>query len=250
MEVFLIKALQLMLSLSILVLLHEGGHFFFSKLFGVRVEKFYLFFDPWFHLFEFKPKNSDTTYGLGWLPLGGYCKISGMIDESFDTEQMKQPEQPYEFRSKPAWQRLLIMVGGVLVNFVLALFIYSMILFHWGDDYVSTKDMTQGMKFNTEAKALGFQDHDILVGTEKGEFKTFDGDMYRDISTASRVDIIRNGKPMSLNLPGDLDMLSMIKESPRFVEVYIPLQIDSVMKDSPASKLGLAKGDKILAING
>ena len=250
MEVFLIKALQLMLSLSILVLLHEGGHFFFSKLFGVRVEKFYLFFDPWFHLFEFKPKNSDTTYGLGWLPLGGYCKISGMIDESFDTEQMKQPEQPFEFRSKPAWQRLLIMIGGVLVNFVLALFIYSMILFHWGEDYVATKDMTQGMKFNTEAKALGFQDHDILVGTEFGTFKTFDGDMYRDLSTATRVDIIRGGKPMSLNLPGDLDMLSMIKESPRFVEVYIPLQIDSVMKDSPASKQGLVKGDKILTVNG
>lgn len=250
MEIFLIKALQLMLALSILVLLHEGGHFFFSKLFGVRVEKFYLFFDPWFHLFEFKPKNSDTTYGLGWLPLGGYCKISGMIDESFDTEQMKQPEQPFEFRSKPAWQRLLIMIGGVLVNFVLALFIYSMILFHWGEDYVATKDMTQGMKFNTEAKALGFQDHDILVGTEFGTFKTFDGDMYRDLSTATRVDIIRGGKPMSLNLPGDLDMLSMIKESPRFVEVYLPLQIDSVMKDSPASKLGLAKGDKILALNG
>ena len=250
MEVFLIKALQLMLSLSILVLLHEGGHFFFSKLFGVRVEKFYLFFDPWFHLFEFKPKNSDTTYGLGWLPLGGYCKISGMIDESFDTEQLKQPMQPYEFRSKPAWQRMLIMIGGVLVNFLLALFIYSMILFHWGDDYVATKHMTQGMKFNTEAKALGFQDHDILVGTDKGEFKTYDGDMYRDLSTATRVDIIRGGKPMSLNLPGDLDMLSMIKESPRFVEVYIPLQIDSVMKDSPASKLGLVKGDKVLTVNG
>ena len=250
MEVFLIKALQLMLSLSILVLLHEGGHFFFSKLFGVRVEKFYLFFDPWFHLFEFKPKNSDTTYGLGWLPLGGYCKISGMIDESFDTEQLKQPMQPYEFRSKPAWQRMLIMIGGVLVNFLLALFIYSMILFHWGDDYVATKHMTQGMKFNTEAKALGFQDHDILVGTDKGEFKTYDGDMYRDLSTATRVNIIRGGKPMSLNLPGDLDMLSMIKESPRFVEVYIPLQIDSVMKDSPASKLGLVKGDKILTVNG
>ena len=250
MEVFLIKALQLMLSLSILVLLHEGGHFFFSKLFGVRVEKFYLFFDPWFHLFEFKPKNSDTTYGLGWLPLGGYCKISGMIDESFDTEQLKQPMQLYEFRSKPAWQRMLIMIGGVLVNFLLALFIYSMILFHWGDDYVATKHMTQGMKFNTEAKALGFQDHDILVGTDKGEFKTYDGDMYRDLSTATRVDIIRGGKPMSLNLPGDLDMLSMIKESPRFVEVYIPLQIDSVMKDSPASKLGLVKGDKVLTVNG
>lgn len=249
MEVFLIKALQLMLSLSILVLLHEGGHFFFSKLFGVRVEKFYLFFDPWFHLFEFKPKNSDTTYGLGWLPLGGYCKISGMIDESFDTEQMKQPEQPYEFRSKPAWQRLLIMIGGVLVNFVLALFIYSMILFHWGDNYVATRDMSYGMKFNTEAKALGFQDKDILVSTDLGQFKTFDGDLYRNLSEAKQVNIIRQGKPVTLNLPGDLDMLSMIKSSPRFVDVYVPLQIDSVMKDSPASKLGLAKGDKILAIN-
>lgn len=250
MEIFLIKALQLMLALSILVLLHEGGHFFFSKLFGVRVEKFYLFFDPWFHLFEFKPKHSDTTYGIGWLPLGGYCKISGMIDESFDTEQMKQPMKPYEFRSKPAWQRLLIMIGGVLVNFLLALFIYSMILFHWGDEYVATKDMTQGMVFNSEAKALGFQDHDILVGTDRGEFKTYDGDMFRDLSKAKRVDIIRHGKHMSLALPGDINMLNMLKETPRFVEVYQPLQIDSIAQGSPAAKIGLAKGDKILSING
>lgn len=250
MEVFLIKALQLILSLSILVLLHEGGHFFFSKLFGVRVEKFYLFFDWKFHLFEFKPKNSDTTYGIGWLPLGGYCKISGMIDESFDTEQMKQPEQPWEFRSKPAWQRLLIMIGGVLVNFLLALFIYSMILFHWGDDYIATKDMTHGMKFNTEAKALGFQDGDILVGTELGAFKTYDGDMFRDLSTAKQVDILRKGKAMSLSLPGDLNMLNMIKNTPRFVEIYQPLQIDSVMPNTPAAKMGLKKGDKILAVNG
>ena len=250
MEVILIKALQLILSLSLLVLLHEGGHFFFSKLFGVRVEKFYLFFDPWFHLFEFKPKHSDTTYGIGWLPLGGYCKISGMIDESFDTEQMKQPVQPYEFRSKPAWQRLLIMIGGVLVNFLLALFIYSMILFHWGDDYVATKDMTYGMKFNAEAKALGFHDNDILLGTEKGAFKTYDGDMFRDLSKAHRVDLIRSGKKMSVNLPGDLNMLDMIKSTPRFVELYQPLQIDSVAPDSPAQKIHLKKGDKILAING
>ena len=250
MEVFLIKALQLILSLSILVLLHEGGHFFFSKLFGVRVEKFYLFFDPWFHLFEFKPKHSDTTYGIGWLPLGGYCKISGMIDESFDTEQMKQPEQPYEFRSKPAWQRLLIMIGGVLVNFVLALFIYSMVMFHWGDEYIATKDMTYGMKFNTEAKNLGFQDHDILLGTDLGAFKTYDGDMYRDLSKAHRVDVLRNGKKVSIHTPGDLNMLDMIKETPRFVELYVPLQIDSVMKDSPAAKIGLKKGDEILAVNG
>jgi regulator of sigma E protease len=135
MDIFMIRLLQFMLAIGLLVLLHEGGHFFFSKLFGVRVEKFYLFFDPsiwkWDgSLFKWKPKNSDTQYGVGWLPLGGYCKIAGMIDESFDTEQMKQPEQPWEFRAKPAWQRLLIMIGGVLVNFLLALFIYSMILFH------------------------------------------------------------------------------------------------------------------------
>ena len=173
MEIFLIKTLQFMLAISLLVLLHEGGHFFFSKLFGVRVEKFYLFFDPWFSLFKFKPKNSDTTYGIGWLPLGGYCKISGMIDESMDTEQMKEPAKAYEFRSKPAWQRLFIMIGGVLVNFLLALFIYAMCLFTWGEDYVSPKDMTLGMEFNKEAKALGFHDHDILLGTNLGEFNAF-----------------------------------------------------------------------------
>ena len=134
MEVFLIKALQLLLALSILVLLHEGGHMFFSKLFGVRVEKFYMFFDvsigKWSgKLFKFKPKSSDTEYGIGWLPFGGYCKISGMVDESMDTEQLKQDPQPWEFRTKPAWQRLLIMLGGVMVNFFLALFIYTMIMF-------------------------------------------------------------------------------------------------------------------------
>lgn len=190
MEIFLIRLLQFMLAISILVLLHEGGHFFFSKLFGVRVEKFYLFFDPWFHLFEFKPKKSDTTYGVGWLPLGGYCKISGMIDESFDTEQMKQPAQPWEFRSKPAWQRLLIMIGGVLVNFLLALFIYSMVLFYWGDSYMPVQDMTMGMKFNTEAKAIGFQDGDVPVGTDQKEFKKFDVDLFRNIADADRKSVV------------------------------------------------------------
>ena len=250
MEIFLIRLLQFMLAISILVLFHEGGHFFFSKLFGVRVEKFYLFFDPWFHLFEFKPKKSDTTYGVGWLPLGGYCKISGMIDESFDTKQMAQPAQPWEFRTKPAWQRLLIMLGGVIVNFFLALFIYSMVLFHWGDNYIKVKDMTAGMKFNTEAKALGFKDGDILVGTEKGEFKTFDVDMYRDLSVARKVNIIRNGKPMSISMPGNLDLLNMIKSTPRFAMYLSPNTIDSVIPHSPAMKVGLRKGDKIVAFNG
>ena len=244
-----------MLAIGLLVLLHEGGHFFFAKLFGVRVDKFYLFFDPsiwkWDgSLFKFKPKNSDTQYGVGWLPLGGYCKIAGMIDESFDTEQMKQPEQPWEFRAKPAWQRLLIMIGGVLVNFLLALFIYSQILFWWGDTYIPVKDMTLGMKFNSEAKALGFQDGDILLGTDKGAFKDFSADLYRDISEAHRVDLIRGGKQMSLQLPGDLNLLGMLKAEPSFVRPLIPAEIDSVMADSPAAAVGLQKGDKIVAING
>jgi len=255
MDIFLIRLLQFMLAIGLLVLLHEGGHFFFAKLFGVRVDKFYLFFDPsiwkWDgSLFKFKPKNSDTQYGVGWLPLGGYCKIAGMIDESFDTEQMKQPEQPWEFRAKPAWQRLLIMIGGVLVNFLLALFIYAMILFHWGDTYIPVKDMTMGMKFNTEAKALGFKDGDILIGTDQGEFKDFSADLYRDISEAKRVDLIRDGKKMSLTLPGDLNLLGMLKAEPSFVRPLIPAVIDSVMADSPAAEIGLQKDDKIVAFNG
>lgn len=250
MEVFLIRVLQFMLAISLLVLLHEGGHFFFAKLFGVRVEKFYIFFDWKFSLFKFKPKNSDTEYGVGWLPLGGYCKIAGMIDESFDTEQMKQPVQPWEFRAKPAWQRLLIMIGGVMVNFVLALFIYSQILFWWGDTYIPVKDMTLGMKFNEEAKSYGFKDGDILIGTEEHAFKDFSADLYRDISEAHRVDIIRDGKPMSIALPGELNLLNMMKADPSFVRPLLPAKVDSILPGLPADKLGMVKGDEILALNG
>lgn len=250
MDIFLIKTLQFMLSISILVLLHEGGHFFFARIFGIRVEKFYLFFDPWFHLFEFKPKKSDTTYGLGWLPLGGYCKIAGMIDESFDTDQMKQPVQPWEFRAKPAWQRLLVMIGGVLVNFLLALFIYSMLLFTWGDTYVPTKNMTAGMKFSSEAKALGFRDGDILVGTEKGEFKEFGVDMFRDLSKATRADIIRDGKPMTITMPGDLNLLDMLRNKPMFAEMFVSPEIDSIIPGGALAAAGVKKGDRIVAFNG
>ena len=255
MEVFLIRLLQFLLAISLLVLLHEGGHLFFSKLFGVRVEKFFMFFDigigKWNgSLFQFKPKNSDTKYGIGWLPLGGYCKIAGMIDESFDTEQLKKPAEPWEFRSKPTWQRLFIMIGGVLVNFLLALFIYSMVLFYWGESYVQVKDMSMGMKFNDEAKALGFKDGDILLGTDQHTFKDFNADLYRDLAAAKRVDIIRDGKKTSLNLPGNLNLLGMLKVTPRFVSPYLPADIDSVLPGSPAAKLGMRKGDKLLAFGG
>jgi regulator of sigma E protease len=255
MEVFLIRLLQFILAISLLVLLHEGGHFFFSKLFGVRVDKFYIFFDvgvgKWDgSLFKFKPKNSDTQYGAGWLPLGGYCKIAGMIDESFDTEQMKQPAQPWEFRTKPAWQRLLIMIGGVLVNFLLALFIYSMVMFSWGDSYFTTQDMTMGFKFNEDAKALGFQDHDILVGYDGKTFERYDVDVYRHIADAKTVQVKRNGKDLTIKMPEDMSLLNMLKAEPAFCRPFIPAELDTVMPDSPAAKAGMLKGDKIVSING
>src|SRR5512133_388822 len=137
--IILIKAAQFILSISILVIIHEFGHFIFAKSFKCRIEKFYLFFDPWFSLF--KIKRGETEYGIGWLPLGGYVKISGMIDESMDTEQMSQPAQPWEFRSKPAWQRLIIMLGGVTVNFILAFIIYIGMAFAYGDTYIANEDL-------------------------------------------------------------------------------------------------------------
>ena len=254
MEVFLIRLLQFILAISLLVLLHEGGHFFFSKLFGVRVEKFYMFFDlgigKWDgSIFKFKPKNSDTQYGMGWLPLGGYCKIAGMIDESFDTEQMKQPEQPWEFRTKPAWQRLLIMIGGVLVNFLLALFIYSMVLFYWGDSYIAVNNMTMGMKYNDQAKAIGFQDHDILYSYDNNEFGRFDVDVFRRIAEAKTVQVIRNGKKVSINMPEDMSLLTMLQNDPPFARPFVPADVDSVMPNTIASKIGMQKGDVITSLN-
>ena len=150
----LIKAAQLILSLSILVIIHEFGHFAFAKLFKTRVEKFYLFFNPWFSLFKFK--RGDTEYGMGWLPLGGYVKIAGMIDESMDKEQLAKDPEPYEFRSKPSGQRLLIMLGGVLFNIIFAFFIYSMILFTWGEKYLPTENAKFGIQCDSLALDIGF----------------------------------------------------------------------------------------------
>ena len=250
MEIFFIKALQLILSLSLLVVLHEGGHFLFAKLFKIRVEKFCLFFDPKFTLFKFKPKRSDTTYALGWLPLGGYVKIAGMIDESMDTEQMKQPVQPWEFRAKPAWQRLLVMLGGVLVNFVVAFLLYAVVLFTWGETYVPIRNMTHGFKFNEEAQKIGFRDGDILLGTDHKTYKKFDSSIYRDLSEAHSARVLRQGKEMTISMPGDLNMLTMIKEQPRFVEVLMPSLIDSIVPGSPAAKAGLQAGSRVVAYNG
>lgn len=249
METFLIRALQLIMSLSLLVIIHEGGHFLFSRLFKVRVEKFYIFFDPWFSLFKFKPKNSDTEYGIGWVPLGGYVKISGMIDESMDTEQMKQPAQPWEFRSKPAWQRLLIMVGGVMMNFLLAIFIYSMILFHWGDSFVSLQDMTDGMKFNERAQEIGFRDGDILLRADDKPLERFGMDMLRGIAEARTVTVLRDGQETDVYMP-EISLLDMAKEDPMFVTALIPNVVDSVLPGGSFAKAGIQKGDSLIAMDG
>ena len=250
MEIFFIRALQLILCFMLLVVLHEGGHFLFAKIFKVRVEKFCLFFDPWFTLFKFKPKKSDTTYALGWLPLGGYVKISGMIDESMDTEQMKQPVKPWEFRAKPAWQRLFIMIGGVLVNFLTALAIYAMVLFTWGDTYTPLRNMTDGLKYNEMAQSVGFRDGDIPLRTDAVELERMDGDMFRAISEAHSVTVLRDGKEVTFSLPGDLSLLEMLKDQPRFAEVLMPSRIDSVTAGGVADKAGIRAGDELIGYNG
>lgn len=271
MEIFLIRALQFILAITILVFLHEGGHFLFSKLFGVRVNKFYVFFDWKFSLFstystwyrrlrgkgparrdaEGNYEYDGTEYGIGWIPLGGYCQIEGMIDETqHDVTKLQAPPKPYEFRGKPAWQRLLIMTGGVMVNFLLALIIYAAVLYTWGEDFIAMKDMSLGMKFNSEAKALGFRDGDILLGTEKGDFREFSADVFRDLSTATEAHIRRGGKDMTLPLPGDMNLLSMLQSSPVFARPLVPCVVDSVIPSTPAAKAGIIKGDRITSLNG
>ena len=249
METFLIRALQLMLSLSLLVIIHEGGHFFFAKLFKIRVTKFYLFFDPWFSLFKFKPKNSETEYGMGWLPLGGYVQIAGMVDETQNSEDLNHPVEDWEFRAKPAWQRLLVMVGGVMMNFLLALFIYSMILFKWGDQYVSLQDMTYGMEFNERAEEMGFRDGDILLSADDQPLSRFNVDMLRAITEARVVKVNRQGQEVEIYLP-EISLLDIAQESPAFVEPLLPNVVDSVIPGRPFAEAGIRQGDKLLAVNG
>lgn len=270
MEVFLIRALQLILCFSLLIFLHEGGHFLFSKLFGVRVNKFYIFFDPKFSLFSTysnwwrklrgkapAKKKEDgsyeydgTEYGLGWIPLGGYCQIAGMVDETQSSDKLSAEVQPWEFRAKPAWQRLLIMVGGVLVNFITALVIYATVLFTWGETYVPVRNMTYGFKFNEQAKHLGFRDGDILLATDTKTFTRFDGNVFRDLSEAHSAKVLRNGQEVNIAMPGNLNMLEMIKQQPRFVDVLVPSKVDSVVPKSAADVAGIKAGDMIIGMNG
>lgn len=248
METFFIKALQLILSLSLLVIVHEFGHFLFARIFKVRVEKFYLFFNPWFTLFKFKPKKSETEYGVGWLPLGGYVKIAGMIDESMDKEQMKQPEQPWEFRSKPAWQRLLIMVGGVLFNFILALFIYIMITFTWGKSYIPVQSVSSGFTYSQAALDAGFLNGDVLLSADGTDFEALDSKTLRMICEAKEVKVLRRGDTATVNIPEDF-MLKLVASKEGFASYRVRPVIEEVMNGSGAEAAGLNSGDKILSVN-
>lgn len=251
MSVFLIKAAQLLCCFMLLVLLHEGGHFFFAKVFGIRVKKFCLFFDPYVNwkLFSFK----GTDYHIGWLPLGGYVNIAGMVDESTSAEDLEKDDTPKEqmFMYKPAWQRLLVMVGGVLVNFITALFIYSAIFLTWGEKYVPAENMTYGYMFNDEAKAIGFRDGDILISTDGKNIERWGADVLRSIADAKSVMVRRDGQKCEISLEGKCpDLLQLLKQQPPFVAPAVPSVLDSVMTGGPADKAGLRKGDQILSWNG
>src|SRR5664279_2208366 len=245
------KAAQLILSLSLIVIVHEFGHYLPSKLFKCRVEKFFLFFDPWFALV--KKKIGETVYGIGWLPLGGYVKISGMVDESMDKEQMKQPPQPWEFRSKPAWQRLIIMLGGVTMNVLLAFFIYAMILYKWGDTKLpmaNVKDgiwITDSLMFN-----LGLKNGDKIEAVN-GEPIEYFNDLPAKIILGKQITVSRDGKEQTITLPPNMIEQLVEKKGKRSTLLMprIPIILGSFddSNSGNAKKAGLQVFDKIVAVD-
>lgn len=291
METILIKALQLIIALGLLVVLHEGGHFFAAKIFGVRVEKFYLFFDYKFSLFSTysnwwrklmgkepvkKKENGQyeyegTEYGIGWIPLGGYVSISGMVDESsFNDEGSEKsfwkqlPQlmkniiirnedvkgERWEFRTRPAWQRLIVMLGGIIMNFITAFVIYAMVLFTWGESFVKSEDMTYGMKFSEQAIADGFRDGDIILKVDENVIEAWNTGVLQDISNAKTVTVLRNGSEQIVTLPKEMNLLDMIEGAQPYAAILAPSCVDSIMPGSPAEAAGLKVGDAITALNG
>jgi len=245
----IVLAAQLILSLSILVILHELGHFIPARLFKTRVEKFYLFFDPWFSLF--KVKKGDTEFGICLLPFCGYVKISGMIDESMDKEQLKQPAQPWEFRSKPAWQRLIIMVGGVTVNLILGMFIYAMVLFAYGKDFLPVKNAVYGVFLQDSlAYEAGFRNGDKIISVDNVEPETFrDLNINILLNASSDIKVDRNGEIKNILLPPDFAEKIIALEEPILFTAAMPAIVDSFPETSAAKDAGLMQGDKIIGIN-
>lgn len=245
-----IKAGQFIFSFSIIVVLHELGHFLPAKWFGCRIEKFYLFFNPWFSLV--KKKIGETEWGLGWIPFGGYVKISGMIDESMDKEAMKLPPKPYEFRSKPAWQRLIIMVGGVIVNLILGFFIYAMMLWHWGDEYVPANKLKYGISVDSLGQSIGLQNGDQVTAVDGQYVEKFRAIPLNIILKHSKtMEVERNGERKTITIPDDFAGKLIHFKDISFIGYRYPFgALDTVMPDGQAFKAGIRKGDKIIAYNG
>lgn len=246
----LIKILQFLLSLSILVIIHEFGHFLFAKLFKTRVEKFYLFFDPWFSLF--KRKIGETEYGVGWIPLGGYVKISGMIDESMDKEQMKQPAQPHEFRSKSSGQRLLIMTGGVLFNFIFALLIYICVLYVWGESYLPTANVKYGIVTDSVGYSIGLRNGDKILSVDNQKIEDF-AEITSDIVLNNRksIQVGRDGEVVNIDIP--VEYIAQMLKGNGIIEVrrpFSPYVISGFQKKSPGKVAGLLVGDEVIGLDG
>ncbi len=279
MEIFLIKAAQLIVALALLVIIHEFGHYIIARAFGIKVEKFYLFFNPWFSLYKWKPKQKvqkldkngqpraswrDTEYGIGWLPLGGYVKIAGMIDESMDKEQMAQPMQPWEFRAKPAWQRLCVMLAGVSFNFILAILIYAGIAFWWGNKYVPFDKATEGMQFSEAAIKGGFRNGDIPLRADGHKLDVSKSDCLYLMADARQVDVLRKiesdtvmlheTRPLlrdtvTLQLP-DKFIFKLSEKKDPVMTYRCPVIVKSAVGGSAAAKAGILSGDRIAAIGG
>jgi RIP metalloprotease RseP len=243
-----IRILQLLFSLSILVFIHELGHYSMARFFGARVEKFYLFFNPWFSLCKWTSKRSGTTYGIGWLPLGGYCKIAGMIDESMDTDTMKSEPKPDEFRSKSAFARLMIMAGGVLFNVILAFIIYTGIILVWGNKVLPSDRVTAGMTFSETAKSVGFEDGDVILRVDdRVSPNVLDSRFISSLIKAKSVTVRRGTEERVIPIPEDM-MTRLLKAEEGFGALRLPFVIDSVMPTSPAKGL-LQHGDHIIGVD-
>ncbi len=249
----LIKISQLLLSLTILVVIHECGHFFPARWFKTRVEKFYLFFNPWFSII--KKKIGETEYGLGWLPLGGYVKISGMVDESFDMNQLNSEPQPWEFRSKPAWQRLIIMVGGVTVNFIFGFLIFAMLIWKNGKEYLPNSELKYGIAVDSVAYEMGFRDGDLILKAGTINIDKFDKTVILKaivLDNAKEIHILRDGQEQIISIdPKYIGILTKpdIKSLDLWT-VRLPAQIAAVGDGTPAKSIGLQGGDQFFSING
>ena len=243
------QILQFFLAISLMVILHEFGHYITARIFGVRVEKFYLFFNPFFTLFKYKSKKSNTEYGIGWLPLGGYVKLSGMVDESFDTKFTKTEPKPYEFRSKPAWQRLIIMSSGVVMNFITAIVVFAMLLFAKGEEYISLQDAKYGMEFSSIALKQGFKDGDIILQADETKLETLSEEAMRLILNAKDVYVLRGTDTVKVNISENF-MKELITSKEGFANFRTPFVVKEIIPVTPAELAGLQAGDSLVSING